>query len=140
MTEAVAILGPSSQSFCLRDATFENKLAVWNIGYFFRQTYLKHLIPQNPFDMKRFLSRFSMLPVLYLELIHGQYPYKRDAFEMARSHVPKNLFHIFDIVSDIRQQWHPEAPIQLAPSFYNHVFELSEWVLKQLAEQKNDKH
>lgn len=138
MENATAVLGDKKHKFSLRSPDYENKFSVWHMGYFFRVSHFSQNFPKNPFDMKRFLSRFSMLPVLYLELFENIYPYKRDAFTIAQKYFPSTIWDVFEIVSLARKKWNSDQMIKFNPTFYQRVFEFSELMLDRLQELSND--
>ncbi len=134
---ATAVLGDQEHTFSLRSSDYENKFSVWHMGYFFRVSYLSQKFPMNPFDMKRFLSRFSMLPVLYLELFENMYPYKRDSFELAREYFDPKIWSVFDIITHARAKWNPGRMVKFSHTFYRQIFEFSELILERLKELSN---
>jgi len=138
MENATAVLGDQEHTFLLRPCDYENKFSVWHMGYFFRISYLNQSFPKNQFDMKRFLSRFLMLPVLYLELFENMYPYKRDAFVIAQKYFDPSVWSVFDIVSRVREKWNPSRLLRFNSTFYQNVFEFSELMLSRLQELSND--
>ena len=122
MENGVAIFGNQEQKFIERSSDFENKSAVWNLCHFFRASFLNETVPETPFDMKRYISRFAMLPVLYLELFENQYPYKRDSFEIAPQYIEQNLWSVYETVRMARKNWNPSRLTKFNPSFYKGVF------------------
>ena len=137
MENGVAVLGNQEQKFMERPSVFENKSAVWNLSYFFRVSFLNQIIPNTPFDMKRYISRFAMLPVLYLELFENIYPYKRDSFQIAPKYIEQDLWSVYETVSMAREKWNPNRLMKLNPAFYKGVFNFSEMLLDRLKEHEN---
>jgi len=137
MENGVAILGNQEQKFMERSSDFENKSAVWNLCHFFRDSYLNETIPETPFDMKRYISRFAMLPVLYLELFENTYPYKRDSFRIAPQYIEQDLWSVYETVRIARKKWNPNRLIKFNSSFHKKVFSFSEMMLDRLKEFDN---
>ena len=138
MANGVALLGNTEQALSRRDSDYENRFSLWHTGYFFRTSYLNQSFPRTPFDMKRFLSRFSLLPVLYLELFHNCYPYKKDSFSMAADYFDSELWSVFDIIGRVRQNWNPSRLVNFNDQFYRKVFDISEIMLNRLREAACD--
>ena len=134
----LCVLGQNTLEFHLRTSTYENQFALWHMGYYFRETIVMDQYPEKPFDIKRFLSRFMMLPVLYLELFHEQYPYKRDSFEIVMQHLPEGMGMIMDQVSLIRQKWNSKLGIRFNREFAMQIYNYSEYMLKQLEGLKHE--
>ncbi len=134
MACGVSILGNTEQGFSTRGSEYENRFSLWHTGYFFRTSYINRSFPRTPFDMKRFLSRFSLLPVLYLELFHDLYPYKRDAYAMAAPYFDERLWSVFDRVSRVREKWNPSRLMKFNDTFYRNVFDIAEIMLERLRE------
>jgi len=134
----LCVLGQNTLEFHPRTSTYENQFALWHMGYYFRETIVMDQYPEKPFDIKRFLSRFMMLPVLYLELFHEQYPYKRDSFEIVMQHLPEGMGMIMDQVSLIRQKWNSKLGICFNREFAMQIYNYSEYMLKQLEGLKHE--
>jgi hypothetical protein len=134
MVNALAILGPEDQCFSLRPSKYEDRFALWHTAYFFRASYLERSFPKNPFDLKRFLSRFSMLPVLFLELFEDIYPYKREAFDLAPNYFAPEVWQVFHLVTRARERWNPARMCEFNASFHRDVFTFSELLLDRLKE------
>ena len=134
----LCVLGQNTLEFHLRTSNYENQFALWQMGYYFRETIVMDQYPEKPFEIKRFLSRFMMLPVLYLELFHEQYPYKRDSFEMVMQHLPEGMGMFMDQVSLIRQKWNSKLGIRFNHEFVMQVYNYSEYMLKQLEGLKHE--
>jgi hypothetical protein len=137
MENGVAIFGNQEQKFIERSSDFENKSAVWNLCHFFRASFLNEIVPETPFDMKRYISRFAMLPVLYLELFENMYPYKRDSFQIAPQYIEQDLWSVYETVSIAREKWNPNRLTRFNSSFYKGVFNFSEMLLDRLKEYNN---
>lgn len=132
------LFGESHQLFHERPSGHENQMAVWNIASFFRKSAIEKYVPASPFDMKRYLSRFSMLPVLYLELFQDLYPYKREAFSLAKPFFPSELWEAYEIVSQVRKRWNPNQRIKFSQRFFDRVWAVAEMMLTFLREQTGE--
>jgi hypothetical protein len=102
------------------------------MGHFFRSSCIAKQFPTTPFDMKRFLSRFSMLPVLYLELIEDVYPYKGDVFQNWEQYFTPDTWKPFFAVTSARAKWNPDRGITFSETFYSQVFDFAELLLDRL--------
>ncbi len=129
---ATSVLGEETQAFFIRQSDYLIRCATWHTGYFFRTSYILKQFPENPFDIKRFLSRFLLLPVLLLELKENIFPYKRDSFPLARKYFDHDVWQAIEIVTKARESWNPYRTIKFNNDFYTKVFEFSEVVLKTL--------
>ena len=138
MEAATKIFGPEIQTFKDRSCVNEIRTAIWNLSYFFRKTFLENYRPNNPFDMKRYLSRFSMLPVLYLELYENMFPYKKESFALAKPFFSDIHWQVFDTVSEARKKWIPSSLIQFNDHFYYQVWMFAEIMLSRLKEHTNE--
>lgn len=63
---------------------------------------------KTPYYLKGFLSRFMILPVLFLQL-RGEYVSKKDSFEILKKRVPAKIWHCMEQVSSIRQDWNQDS-------------------------------
>ena len=129
---ATSVYGEETQEFFIRQSDYQIRYAVWHTGYFFRTSYILNKFPENPFDIKRFLSRFLLLPVLLLELKENIFPYKRDSFALARKYFDHEVWQAIEIATKARDDWNPYRTIKFNKDFYRKIFEFSEVVLKTL--------
>lgn len=129
---ATSVCGEKSQEFFIRQSDYQIKYAVWHTGYFFRSSYIQRIFPENQYDIKRFLSRFLLLPVLLLELKENIFPYKRDSFSLANKYFSPEAWQAIEIATKARQEWNPYRTIRFNESFYRKTFEFSEEVLSTL--------
>ncbi len=134
LAKATRLYGEETQSFSVRALPFADRFAAWNMGHFFRSSYLSGQRPTSPFDIKRFLSRFSMLPVLYVELIEDIYPYKGDVLRNWEDHFPPEVWHPFHTVTSARANWNPDRSLTFSDSFHRQVFDFAELLLAKLNE------
>ena len=137
MQHGVALLGSQEQGFSLRSSEYENRFALWHMGYYFRKTFFRRNFPETPFDLKRFLSRLSMLPVLYLETFENIFPYKRDAFKLARQFFDPGIWQVVETATRAREKWNPSRFLHLPVSFYKKVLAFSEPMMDRLREFPN---
>lgn len=135
MRRARRLFGEEEQTFATRPLPFADQFAAWHMGHFFRHSYLSHRWPRQPFDVKRYLSRFSMLPVLHLELLENEYPYKGDVFTNWQRHFPPHVWHPFQTVSSVRATWNPARTVHFPETFHRQVFDFAEMLLDRLNEQ-----
>lgn len=138
MKHGLALLGSLEQRFALRSSEYENRFALWHMGYYFRKTYLKGSLPGTSFALKRFLSRLFMLPVLYLEAFENIFPYKRDAFQLARQYFAPSTWEVVETATRAREKWNPSKLLNLPVSFYRNVFAFSEPMMDRLRESSNE--
>ena len=129
---ATSVYGEKSQEFFVRQSDYQIKYAVWHTGYFFRSSYIQKIFPENQFDIKRFLSRFLLLPVLLLELKENIFPYKRDSFPLARKYFDPDVWQAVEIATKARHDWNPYRTLRFNKDFYRKTFEFSEVILKTL--------
>ncbi|MFV1976121.1 MAG: tetratricopeptide repeat protein [Candidatus Scalindua sp.] len=129
---ATSVYGEKTQKFFIRQSDYQIKYAVWHTGYFFRTSYILRIFPENPFDIKRFLSRFLLLPVLLLELKENIFPYKRDSFTLARKYFDPEVWQSVEIATKARHDWNPYRTLKFNKDFYRKTFEFSEVILKTL--------
>ena len=135
---ATSVYGEETQEFFIRQSDFQIRSAVWHTGYFFRTSYILEKFPESPFDIKRFLSRFLLLPVLLLELKENIFPYKKDSFALARKYFDPEVWQAVEIATKVRNDWNPHRTMRFNKDFYRKVFEFSEVVLNILRESASE--
>ena len=135
---ATSVYGEETQEFFIRQSDYQIRSAVWHTGYFFRTSYILKKFPESPFDIKRFLSRFLLLPVLLLELKENIFPYKKDSFALARKYFDPEVWQAIEIATKVRNDWNPHRTIRFNKDFYRKTFEFSEVVLNTLRESASE--
>jgi len=135
---ATSVYGEETQEFFIRQSDYQIRSAVWHTGYFFRTSYILEKFPESPFDIKRFLSRFLLLPVLLLELKENIFPYKKDSFALARKYFDPEVWQAVEIATKVRNDWNPHRTMRFNKDFYRKVFEFSEVVLNILRESASE--
>jgi len=138
MSCATSVYGEEKQVFFIKQSDYQIRYAAWHTGYFFRTSYILKKFPESPFDIKRFLSRFLLLPVLLLELKENIFPYKRDSFALARKYFNQDEWQAIEIATKARKHWNPYRSIKFSNDFYRKIFEFSEVVLKTLRDTVSD--
>ncbi len=63
-------------------------------------------IPRNVYQLKSLLSRFMLLPALYVQARDQRGIFKKDSFPEAQQDFSAGEWQIMDTVSEIRQNWH----------------------------------
>ncbi|MFW5690259.1 MAG: glycosyltransferase [Planctomycetota bacterium] len=111
---------------------YADQYSTWHTGYFFRACDLASQRPTKPFDQKRFLSRFSMLPLFDLELADDTYPYKGDVWTDWKRFFGEPKPELFGRITTARAQWNPQRGACFGPAFYRGVREYAEHVLSKL--------
>jgi hypothetical protein len=75
---------------------------------------------KNLYELKSTLSKFMLLPALYVQLRDGKGVYKKDSFEAARRDFSASEWKIMGEISDIRSAWKQDlsAPRRWLISFH----------------------
>jgi len=60
---------------------------------------------KNMYELKSTLSKFMLLPALYMQVCKGEGVYKKDSFELARADFKAEEWNIMDEISSIRKDW-----------------------------------
>lgn len=138
MKEATVVAGKTEAEVRVRTSELENLYALWSMGHGFRQAYLERRYPSDLFALKRYTSRLMLMPTLYLEALHGVFPYKRESFELARPYFSDAAWSAMTFATALRQAWHPGVQIDVNPVFYEQAFLFAEECLLHLAAALND--
>ncbi len=138
LRKSTSIFG--AQEFIVRPRimNYADQFAAWHMGYFFRASILQDTKPGNTFDQKRFLSRFSMLPLLELELTQNIYPYKGDVFSNWEDFFNEEKPEVFQAVTRARDAWDPHHMIRFDDRFYQDVFQYAEDLLCKLRQTHHE--
>ncbi|MCB9192429.1 MAG: nucleotidyltransferase domain-containing protein [Flavobacteriales bacterium] len=59
----------------------------------------------NMYELKSTLSKFMLLPALYMQVCKGEGVYKKDSFELAKVDFTAEEWNIMDEISTIREDW-----------------------------------
>jgi hypothetical protein len=73
-----------------------------------RQLDRKHR-PRNLYQLKSLLSRFMLLPALYIHARDGAGVFKRESFDLARVDFSTAEWGVMDEISEVRKTWEPQA-------------------------------
>ena len=67
--------------------------------------------PKNLYELKNLLSRFMLLPALYLQALRDRGVWKGDSFDLAKSDIHAEVWESMERVSSIRSGWSYEASV-----------------------------
>lgn len=135
LQQSTRIFGDDEHSFAVRHVPYADRFAAWHMGHSFRLSYLSQQFPAAAFDVKRFMSRFALLPVLYLELVQDVYPYKGDVFRQWEDFFTPDQWTPFHVLTSARANWNPERGLHFSASFHRQVFDFAELLLDRLNER-----
>lgn len=91
--------------FSLRNSKYSLLKSIFSLSSYFIQIEENNILLQNPFDIKRYISRFFMLPVLYNEYFENSFEYKKLVLEKLSSEKEFPGTFLIDIFSNIRNNW-----------------------------------
>ena len=76
---------------------------------------------RNMYTLKSLLSRFMLLPSLYLQLRHPEGIFKKYSFTQVRNDFSRGEWAIMDKISEIRKNWHFEMTPAMKLFLYLHI-------------------
>jgi len=103
-------ISPSNNKkrFRVRSDKLELSIAIVRMFNYFKhiyESYQKGAKLYDPFNVKRYISRFFMLPILYYELFENEYAYKREILERVKKKTKFPGSYLFHIFSEMRDKW-----------------------------------
>ena len=87
------------------------RAAFENLGSGIIEQVEKGKYPQNLYQLKSLLSRFMLLPALYVQARDNKAVFKKYSFEMAKTDFSRDDWSIMDEVSAIRENWSCDIPL-----------------------------
>jgi glycosyltransferase involved in cell wall biosynthesis len=135
------IFGYYKDFFKIRDCKYFLAKSTVSMANYFVSVYRNNIQIRNSFDIKRYISRFFMMPVLYYELVENKFLYKRDILlDLKGKRKFPGSYNIY-FLSMIREQWdrfnYNKSEYILGNEILKEASDYSEKLLKIISNKKS---
>lgn len=140
LRRSTRIFGDKVQTFAVAHLPYADHLAAWQLGHFFRLSYLLKRFPKTPSEIRRYTNRVALLPGALIQLVDHAYLDREEIFTNWEAYFTPEQWEPFRIVRDACADSLGDAAARFTPTLHQRVYAFAELVLDRLNAQVSTQH